>query len=681
MTIKLKALALCMAISTLALTACNDDDSRVNPASSVATKTITVTPSLGKITKGRVVLKNLAGQSITDIKDITDNGTATFIVDTSKLNDPIIAEVLPAMDGKLEYADEAVTVNLVSISAAANSPLLRAATTITATNTNIGVTALTEAALNYAQSLSAQLTKSNIDTANQKIKDQLKLTKFNITDAPAVIGLNDFSPLINSALAEQQRAYAAYLATLAKESKRLNATSTQPAYDMLKAFSKDFSDGTFDAKQGQTALTDYSASFINAWSNWITVFYDSIFKLQNAGDLSAWLTAFNAQNPNIPTPSNPTPNPTTDTCASKKLPSTALSTIADYSGDYKDQGAVVFNLITNTAKATVKGTTADIKEVCGPNPQGNGVNHVLITDKGNITLFKTTTGIYSAEGLEFADRTKVFYGEKAAPISSGLCESNGADDKLGFKNAPQDFCSFSKVSSVVITSPNIYTFFNADKTQNTKVTVENNVIRSVQIEDNKYAWACGVGTLAACTGVTFDQRNANFIQFPFSNTVLSPVNGTQQPLTLKNGLLIHLGGIINISTTLAGGMATGSVKNVQLNKNGTATGGAGEFRTTEYDFKGRLDGQFSIGLYDTRQYLRYELSGQNFKFNSIKLYSLTNTSSPLFVYECHTKTRCGDMVTLMQGATSTLKFNDILLNGVYQPQFDAVINGEVKLNP
>ncbi|RYZ95018.1 MAG: hypothetical protein EOO68_19235, partial [Moraxellaceae bacterium] len=188
MTIKLKALALCMAISTLALTACNDDDSRVNPASSVATKTITVTPSLGKITKGRVVLKNLAGQSITDIKDITDNGTATFIVDTSKLNDPIIAEVLPAMDGKLEYADEAVTVNLVSISAAANSPLLRAATTITATNTNIGVTALTEAALNYAQSLSAQLTKSNIDTANQKIKDQLKLTKFNITDAPAVIG-------------------------------------------------------------------------------------------------------------------------------------------------------------------------------------------------------------------------------------------------------------------------------------------------------------------------------------------------------------------------------------------------------------------------------------------------------------------------------------------------------------
>lgn len=371
-----------------------------------------------------------------------------------------------------------------------------------------------------------------------------------------------------------------------------------------------------------------------------------------------------------------TPPNTIQSCASRKLPVSSLSSITDYSGEYKDKGLTVFNLDTATGKIIAGSSTAMIKEVCGPNVQNNGTNHVLVTDKGYITLFKDNAGKYSAETADFGG----FYGEKAA-VSTALCHSTGADDKLGFKNAPQDFCSFSKVSSVAITSPNIYTFFNADKTQNTKVTVENNVIKSVQIEDNKYAWACGVGTLAACTGVTFDQRNANFIQFPFSNTVLSPVNGTQQPLTLKNGLLIHLGGIINISTTLAGGMATGSVKNVQLNKNGTATGGAGEFRTTEYDFKGRLDGQFSIGLYDTRQYLRYELSGQNFKFNSIKLYSLTNTSSPLFVYECHTKTRCGDMVSFMQGATSTLKFNDILLNGVYQSQFDAVINGEVKLNP
>lgn len=127
------------------------------------------------------------------------------------------------------------------------------------------------------------------------------------------------------------------------------------------------------------------------------------------------------------------------------------------------------------------------------------LNHVLLTDKGNVTLFKDTTGKYSAESSDFAG----FYAEKAT-TNNTLCESSGADDKLGFKNAPQDFCSFSKASSIAIQSPDVYTFFNADKTQNIKITVENKLVKSVQLEDNNYAWACGIGTLASCTGVTFD---------------------------------------------------------------------------------------------------------------------------------------------------------------------------------
>lgn len=370
-----------------------------------------------------------------------------------------------------------------------------------------------------------------------------------------------------------------------------------------------------------------------------------------------------------------TPPNTIQSCASRKLPVSSLSSITDYSGEYKDKGLTVFNLDTATGKIIAGSSTAMIKEVCGPNVQNNGTNHVLVTDKGYITLFKDTTGKYSAESADFAG----FYAEKAT-ANSTLCESSGADDKLGFKNAPQDFCNFSKASSIAIQSPDVYTFFNADKTQNIKITVENKLVKSIQLEDNNYAWACGIGTFASCTGVTFDQRNTNFIQFPFSNTVLSPVNGTQQPITIKNGLLIHIPSNTS-ANTLKGGAATGNVKNVQLNKHGSATGGSGEFRTTEYDFKGNLDSQFNIGLYDTRQYLRYELTGQNRQFNSIKLYSNTDTTTPLFVYECHTTTRCGNNITLTQGTTSSLKFNNVRLNGVYQPQFDIDINGEVILNP
>lgn len=230
----------------------------------------------------------------------------------------------------------------------------------------------------------------------------------------------------------------------------------------------------------------------------------------------------------------PTPPNNTRSCASRKLPVTTLNSITDYSGVYKNKGTTVFNLDTATAQIIASGNTAMVTEVCGPNVLNNGTNHVLVTDKGYVTLFKDNNGKYSAETSDFGG----FYGEKAA-ANSTPCESNGADDKLGFKNAPQDFCSFSKASSVAISSPDIYTFFNADKTQNIKITVENKAVKSVQLEDNTYAWACGVGSYAACSGITFDQRNASFVQFPFNNVVLTPVYGTQQPITIKNGLLIH----------------------------------------------------------------------------------------------------------------------------------------------
>jgi len=238
----------------------------------------------------------------------------------------------------------------------------------------------------------------------------------------------------------------------------------------------------------------------------------------------------------LPTPATPAvTTPTIMTCANKNLPVTTLTSIADYSGDYKDSnGTTLFNLTTNTAKITAKGITANIQEVCGPNTQSNGTNHVLITDKGYVTLFKDNAGKYSAESSDFSG----FYGEKSSATTSTLCESSGVDDKLGFKNAPSDFCSFTKSTSVAITSPDTYTFFNADKKENVKVTVVGTSVTSVAIENNSYSWACGTGTLSACSGVTFSSTSS-YKQVMFNNTNLDVVFGATQALTVKNGLLIH----------------------------------------------------------------------------------------------------------------------------------------------
>lgn len=644
---KYSLLSTCI-IASLFLTACHHDHDDDQTMAQVSEKSITVTPSLGQITQGRVVLKDaVTGQAIVDVQDIGADGTVTFKVDSNKLKNPIIAEVLPTLEGKLTYADEAITEQLITLNAAANTPMLRAATTITDNQTNLGVTALTEAALVYAQSLSAQVTQANLDAAAQKITEQLKLdNKFKITDAPALAKLNDLSALINyQQTSEAQRAYAAYLATLAKESKRLNSASTQPAYDILQVLSKDLSDGTFDAKQNSTVLTAYNNTWVQAWSNWVSVFYNSIFNLQNVNDLSAWFNAFNVQTPNIPTPSpvttatpirvvdgiaeyactdadklksangqslyidfvnqsgdavnidwinytsqlvsykkalataqthkqqtytthpwkltdskgickgifvattttkktltikaneivigNDTKPIPTVTCASKNLPVGKLSDLISYGGDYKYQNNVVFNLDATTGKVIANGTAATIAEVCGANVQNNGTNYYVITDKGYVTLFKDNVGKYSAESADFTG----FYGEKAT-ASPQLCESNGADDKLGFKNAPNDFCSFAKSSVVAITSPDTYTFFNADKKENVKIMMNNGSLISVAVENNNYAWACGVGANPACTGITAKAAN-NSITFTFNNAVLSKVNGASQDLTIKNGSLIY----------------------------------------------------------------------------------------------------------------------------------------------
>ena len=750
--LKRHSLSLAIMFSSLSLVACNsnDDDNASLPSKAVTTTTITVTPSLGKILNGRVALKNAkTGAVLAPTQTLTpsSNGVAKFTVPVAKLADPILAEVLPTTEGKVEYFDEALEKNKTITVPTADiaKPILRAAASVTA-NANIGVTALTEAAVQQAAKQASGLIAQNINNANAAVQNALNL-KFDITQAPIVVGYGEFDKLVNAALDTQRRAYATYLATLAKEAQRIDSASATPAYHMARAFADDFShDGVFNAVGSKALEINYSNAFLTDWFKWVDNFYASFTGLGNLVAFNRWYYGFNITDKNsvttypdaVPirtvdgveeyacsgegrikssqgasiymdfvnqrgsnmniywlntngsrvtyktnllnnqthnqqtfvthpwlitdkegtcvaiyrpvtatkktltfkadgvvigseiiaqptacttgvettfatsvgnapytngqkvcfsattsslgfdnkTLTSPVKNtvvqapysaysfkdgsysyevvfnntalyeinlsstsflgqftplvsmPVVETCASKNLAVAPLSSIADYNGDYKENGTVVFNLNTATAKATVKGTDSNISEVCGPTNLSNGTNHVLITDKGNVTLFKTTAGVYSAEGQEFADKTKVFYGEKASVVTND-CTSQGADDKLGFTNAPSDFCGFTKATSTAISNPDIYTFFNSDKKENVKVTLANNAVTSVSIENDKYSFACGVGTFPACSGVTPNTANTNTIEFVFNNTALGVVNGAPQGITVKNGSLMH----------------------------------------------------------------------------------------------------------------------------------------------
>ena len=100
-------------------------------------------------------------------------------------------------------------------------------------NANIGVTALTESAVQQAEKAAGGLIAQNINQANAAVKNQLKLN-FDVTQAPIAIGVGEFDKLVNTTLDAQRRAYASYLATLAKEAQRMNSASLTPAYDRLK---------------------------------------------------------------------------------------------------------------------------------------------------------------------------------------------------------------------------------------------------------------------------------------------------------------------------------------------------------------------------------------------------------------------------------------------------------------
>lgn len=200
-----------------------------------ATKSLVVSPSLGKISNASVRLINALTRQELATRVLDNTGKASFDVPSG--NTPLLIEVIPSSTAT--YFDEGT---------GTNQPLgsdfrLRAALTgIGAGGGNIGVTPLTEAAVQRAEGLGG-LTLANIAFANQSIGQVFGLG--NVLHAPTLVGkIDDFSSLVN----DDGGKYALLLAGLALSAKEYlgDSGANQPAVKMALALAADLADGRLD---------------------------------------------------------------------------------------------------------------------------------------------------------------------------------------------------------------------------------------------------------------------------------------------------------------------------------------------------------------------------------------------------------------------------------------------------
>lgn len=115
------------------------------------------------------------------------------------------------------------------------------------------------------------------------------------------------------------------------------------------------------------------------------------------------------------------------------------------------------------------------------------------------------------------------------------------DDKLVFTNGPSDFCGFSKGASAN-TIDNYYQFTSTAGSHGTvyvkfNMNEDGSTINNIVIENDSYAFGCGIGTQPSCTGATFTST-ASYKQFALNNTPLGVVFGASEGIR-ATGLLIH----------------------------------------------------------------------------------------------------------------------------------------------
>ncbi|MCB1673134.1 MAG: IPT/TIG domain-containing protein [Pseudomonadales bacterium] len=234
-------------VAALLLVGCNsnDDDSVGAKPTSTTVKTLTVTPSLGKILNAKVRLRNAANNASLGETTTGTTGKATFNVPATV--NTVIAEVVGGNGAT--YFDEAKNA-MVPMPA---STIIRTAASLTNTNSEIGVTALTEAMVKRAETLAgAGSIVPQLNAAKAAVESAFGIT--DILKAPTLVGSQADIANLGSTPAGQ---YAMRLASLAKiAAQNLGSTEAAPAAKMAQAIAQDLADGDVDGS-GNTGTLPY----------------------------------------------------------------------------------------------------------------------------------------------------------------------------------------------------------------------------------------------------------------------------------------------------------------------------------------------------------------------------------------------------------------------------------------
>ncbi|RZU47757.1 PA14 domain-containing protein [Fluviicoccus keumensis] len=225
------------------LAGCNGNDHDIAGASptptALAVNTVTITPSLGRIQNARAIIRNARTGVELANRLLGSNGSVQMQIPKSV--DAVVVEI--KTDTGSQYFDEAKGIQPLPADFR-----MRTAGRING-NTPLGVTVLTEAAVQLAEALPDGLTKpANIDSALDKVGKAVGIDNINLPPTP-ISADSDYAALKNTP-ADQ---YALQLAGLVKAAAEHTASLT-PALELVNSLAKDLSDGQVDGKAGAAVI-------------------------------------------------------------------------------------------------------------------------------------------------------------------------------------------------------------------------------------------------------------------------------------------------------------------------------------------------------------------------------------------------------------------------------------------
>lgn len=539
----MKRLTVLATLMAMSLAAChNDDDDHSTHTPTPNSKTTTVTPSLGQISNAAIKATCSGTQTVMGQANIGSNGSANLSL-SGMCASPIVFELVATATS--QYYDEAAG-SLLSLPA--GTVLRVAVPSLQGLSSNIGMTALTEMAVQRALQLGSTLNAANVEAANQAIAAAFFEANSNINLLSAPTLWSSSTTQLGAGAADL---YAFYLATLAK----LADGEATPALTALALLAQDFKDGQIDQVEGLYANAEQLRAAQKAAMQELSAFANSDLKEKLA------LTG-EPVDPDVPSCGNQT--------------TLAIADLASYVGTYNvkiiDSNAATdangFPIpvktttlsLTATGQVTLDGQIAKTVKVCGNSNTVTGNTGVVAYLDKNDALGRSHVDFWkdnTVNGTDFTSAAtfRYFNGTKQGttpvdPTPNTSCDGNtNPFGCVTISNLPQ-FTNFEHVFSSppqALIEAGQYTWTNGTSIQPNSTSTNLNygfstfgaglsqltyVMTSFDAKGavTQRSFQCGSSKIPACNGITLNNTNRTFT---LSSTVLTEINPTGDPLTLK----------------------------------------------------------------------------------------------------------------------------------------------------